>query len=172
MCDRLANELAIVRMDLLEVRAVGHVGEWREPVDTEQLVRPADSVVGDAPPPTADVGELLRLGKVRPLVLQRSLRRPSLGERRAKKEEAEDYRRQQAFGDLHDLGGAATGEWRRPVDGAFDRERSDNEAACDCPSLREAERGPDQERKEQVRIAPVAMQEDEPAPRRDPTGQG
>jgi hypothetical protein len=46
-----------------------------------------------------------------------------------------------------------------PLPRSRDRERGDDEAARDRAELSEAEDGPDEQREEQVRIAPVAAQE-------------
>src|SRR4029453_14707367 len=67
---RFPQELAVVRMDVLEVGVDPHARDRIEPVDTEELVRPPDAVAGDRPFPAADVGQLLRLLEVRALAIE------------------------------------------------------------------------------------------------------
>src|SRR5436190_10845843 len=95
-------------MDMLEVGVDPHPADRIEPVDAEELIRPADPVAGDCPFPAADVGQLLRFLEVRALAIEAFERSLPLRERGAENEQAEHHRCEQAFRNLNDLGGGVT----------------------------------------------------------------
>ena len=64
------HELAVLRVHTLEERLVCQPARRRHAVDVEELLRPADSIRGHLPLPTADVRQLLGLGEARRGALQ------------------------------------------------------------------------------------------------------
>ena len=162
--DGLADEVPIVGMDALDVRLEGHVLRLRlETEHPKELVRPADLVLGDVPVPAADVGDLLRLVEAGNGFGDLLDGAHALLQNGTQDQQADGDSSEEPFEDLDDLGVASVGERNRAVDGAGDGDCGDEEASGDCARLPKTQGRPDQDREDQVRVAPVARQEDEGA---------
>ena len=149
----LRRELAIVRVDQLHVRLERQrLGSALQAEDPVELVRPRDGVVADVPLPAADVGERLRLG-------EGFASPPPLGERSARTMSKPTTTTANAGGR------AAPARSRSPRRGV-----RPPRPTCRSPT-RNAEvaaptclkRRPEEEREDQVRVAPGAREEDERA---------
>jgi hypothetical protein len=148
--------MCVARVNDVEERLVRHRAAGRDSVEAVELGRPGDPVGVDVPRPAADVCDGLRLGKL-------VFRVRPFGEHRAEDEHADRDPCEQAFQDLHDLGRVSVAERNVPTDGSRDGDRRDDDAARHRTNLAEAQGRPDEERKEEVRVAPVAGEEDKRA---------
>ena len=88
-----------------------------------------------------------------------------LGEDGAEDEQADREPAGEALDDLCDLRGASVSDGRGATDRARHREDGDDEAASDGAELMKAQGCPDEERKDQVRIAPETAEKDDRADR-------
>jgi hypothetical protein len=142
---RLVVELAALRLEV---------------VDAVELVRPRDAVAGDVPFPAADVGEGLRLGEARRRLAERRGGGVALRDRGAEREQADRGDREQALQDLH------RDRLVVPPSGTFSEitpatpKRRHGEARRHRAELREAHGGPEEEREEEVGVAPEPAEED------------
>ena len=158
----LLGEPTIVGMDELEVALVGE-GLQRlplEPEDAVKLVRPARRRRAGRPTPSCRCGRgpapRAAARRVRASALGRGL---ALGERRAEDEQADDHDGERGLGKLHPLGRRLSPERHGPVDGSPGADRADQEGRGGGADLLEAERRPEQEREDQVRVPPRSGEE-------------
>ena len=129
-------------------------------VDPVELVRPGDAVAGDVPFPAADVGQGLRLGEADGGLPERRGGRVPLRDRGAQREQADGDDREEALQDLHRDGLVVPAERHVVGDDAGHAEPRQHEARGHRAELREANGGPEEEREEEVRVAPEPAEED------------
>ena len=132
--------------------------------DAEELARPGDLVRGDLPLPATEVGETLRLREALARLLP-------LGQGRAEDEQADRDKGEQRLQNLH-LRRQVAPERRLAGDDPGDRDRGDGEASRRRPELAKAERRPDEEGEDRIRVAPQAAEEDRGADARKEREQG
>ena len=107
------------------------------------------------------MGELLRLGEAGVGTGELLPSSAPLGEDRAEDEQADREPAGEPLHDLCDFGCASLSDRSGAADRSRDGEDGDDEAADDCAGLMESEYRPDEEREDQVRIAPEAAEEDD-----------
>ena len=162
--DLAARELAIGRVNPCEVLRVRELaGSWIEAEDPVLLARPRDAIGGDVPLPAAEMCECLRLGEA----LGRLL---SLREHRAEHEQADRCEREQRLQGLH---GAVSSDpsGLSPVTTPAIAIAATRRHPVAAPSCRKRKRRQYEQRKDRVRVAPPAAEEDGCARPRDQRGQ-
>ncbi len=160
LLDGRLRELTVVWMDGVEVPLVGELSGLRiEPPESIELFRPGDAIRGNVPFPTADLSDFLGLGQAAMSSRELALGSASLVQDCAEDQEADGDACRERLEDLDDFGRRSVAERRHPVDSPRDRRSGEDEAARDRAELVEAQNRPDQQRKEDVGIAPLAAQE-------------
>ena len=132
-----------------------------EVVDPVELVRPRDAIAGDVPFPAADVCEGLRLGEPHRRLAERLGGVVALRDRGAEREQADGGDGEEALDDLHCHRLVAAAERHVLRDHAGHAERGHREARRHRAELREADGRPEEEREEEVGVAPEPAEEDE-----------
>ena len=161
--------LTILRVYELEVARVAQrlVPGAVEPEDPVELVRPGDDVSPDVPLPASEVGDGLRFAELRGRQRKSPARPLPLGQCRGEDQQADRRDRERGLGELHALGCRHSSQRNRAVDGSPRADGADQEGARRGSDLLEAKRSPEEQRKDQVRVAPGSSVEDDRAHARD-----
>src|SRR5688572_15521641 len=153
--DRPIGELAILWVQALEVGGVVDFLPRRgEPEDAVELAGPGDRVVSDVPGPVADVREGLRLPEQGGRPRKLGVAGLALSQRRSHDEKTDRDQREERLRNLDALGRRVRRDGDLARYGSPGSECADDEARRRRACSVEAQRSPEEQRKEKVGVAP------------------